>query len=159
MLAASAPSFEADRVSIAAPLQSPHFLYRSELASRSPTVASAWGPYEVAACALSFCTGARCLTMRCFSAAERASSLTRVIERQARRMLLTRVPGPAGDFALQRLGVERVANPDKRGDLFPAWNGDLRQSLLDRDAEPIFTRRLRCQWRAGRAVSLPTTAS
>ncbi|HNN96672.1 MAG TPA: DUF1592 domain-containing protein [Pseudomonadota bacterium] len=132
MLAAGAPSFEAGIAwCIAALLQSPHFLYRSELGEPQPDGRFRLGPYEVAS-ALSYLYWGTMPDDALLSAAERGELLDAgAIERQARRMLADpRARAQLGDFALQWLGVERVANLDKRGDLFPAWNGDLRQSLL-----------------------------
>lgn len=131
-LAAAAPSFEQGiQWILAALLQSPHFLYRSELGEPQPDGSFRLTGYEVAS-ALSYLYWGTLPDEALLAAAERGELASpAAIETQARRLLADpRARAPLGEFALQWLGVERVATLDKRADLFPAWDAGLRQGLL-----------------------------
>jgi hypothetical protein len=139
-LAASAPSFEQGITwTLAALLQSPHFLYRSELGEPQPDGSFRLTGYEVAS-ALSYLYWGTMPDEPLLLSAERGElSNPEAIGKQARRLLSDpRARGPLGEFALQWLGVERAATVDKRGDLFPTWDASLRQSLLSETAA-LFT--------------------
>ena len=132
-LAGGAGSFEQGITrTIAALLQSPHFLYRSELGEALPDGRYRLTGYEVAS-ALSYLYWGTMPDAELFSAAERGELVTLPgIEKQARRLLAdAKAREPLGEFALQWLGVERVFTADKRQDLFPGWTPALRQDLAD----------------------------
>ncbi|MBL9008511.1 MAG: DUF1592 domain-containing protein [Myxococcales bacterium] len=132
-LAASAARFELGITQvIAALLQSPHFLYRSELGEARPDGRYRLTAYELAS-ALSYLYWGTMPDADLFAAAERGELATSAgIEKQARRLLGdVRAREPMGEFALQWLGVERVFTADKRADQFPAWTPALRQDLAE----------------------------
>lgn len=127
------PSFnEGVTLAIAALLQSPHFLYRSELGEPQNDGSYRLTPYEVAS-ALSYLYLGTMPDAALFEAAARGELGDAAgIERQARRLLGdARARTALGDFALAWLGVERVLSVDKRADLFPAWSTALRMSLAE----------------------------
>lgn len=132
-LASTAARFEQGITQvIAALLQSPHFLYRSELGEAQPDGRYRLSGYEVAS-ALSYLYWGTMPDAALFQAAESGELATASgIEKQARRLLSDgRAAEPMGEFALQWLGVERVATADKRKDLFPAWSAALQADLAD----------------------------
>lgn len=132
----SVPSFDTGvTLAISALLQSPHFLYRSELGEPQPDGTFRLTGYEVAS-ALSYLFWGTMPDAALFDAAARGDlGSDSGIEAQARRMLSDpRTRDTLGLFAQQWLGIERVRTIDKRLDQFPSWNDPLRQALLDETA-------------------------
>lgn len=113
-------------------LSSPLFLYRSEIGEPAGDGTNRLTPHETAT-ALSYMFWGTMPDDALFAAAEDGSLTTPDgIEKQARRLLASPRSRPVFEtFALQWLGVEKVASAPKEASLYPEWNDALAASMLE----------------------------
>jgi hypothetical protein len=127
------PSFaEGVKATVAALLQSPHFLYRSELGEAQPDGSYRLTDYE-AASALSYFLWAGPPDAALYAAADSGELRTAAgLERQARRLLADdKAQAQVAEVLLQWLGADAVLQSPKSAVLFPAFDDTLRRSLAE----------------------------
>jgi hypothetical protein len=117
---------------IAALLQSPSFLYRSEVGDRQPDGTYRLTAYEVAS-ALSYLFWGTMPDQALFDAAAAGTLADAAgIERQARRLLGDpRSREQLATFAVQWLGAEAILTSPKSDALFPLLTPSVRQAMLE----------------------------
>jgi hypothetical protein len=120
------------RATVAALLQSPHFLYRSELGERQPDGRYRLTDHETASALSYFLWSAP--PDEALVAAAQAGELRSAsgLERQARRLLGDeRARTRAAELLLQWLGADAVLQSPKSGALFPSFDDSLRQAMAE----------------------------
>jgi hypothetical protein len=120
------------KIALRTMLSSPLFLYRSEIGQPLGDGTFRLTPYETAA-ALSYTFWGTLPDDALFAAAEDGSLATPDgIEKQARRLLADpRARAIFETFALEWLGIEKVATAPKEASLYPQWNDALAASMLE----------------------------
>ena len=119
------------RAAIHAMLQSPHFLYRSEIGLLRPDGTFDLDGYEVAS-ALSYFLWGTMPDAALFEAAA-TGSLSTAAGREAEALRLLADPRARdhlGRFAVQWLGVEGVPDAIKSEGIYPDWDADLGEQML-----------------------------
>lgn len=129
----AAPDHETGiRIVLRTMLSSPLFLYRSEVGEPADDGSHRLTPHETATL-LSYTYWGTMPDEELFSAAESGALATPDdIEKQARRLVAAPRSRPIFEtFAVQWLGIEKVASISKDAALFPEWSPALQASMLD----------------------------
>ena len=120
------------KATIAALLQSPHFLYRSELGTASGSGTYRLDPYEVASALSYFLWGGPPDDALLAAAAAGQLGDAASIEKQARRLLQDpRSRDQVAAFTLYWLGADAVTSSAKSPTLFPGFTDSVRQAMTE----------------------------